>query len=197
MHALCRPMCGGFQAKIRTFAGGILPAYRKMIIWLDNRSGVGIVGAMQKGKTMKVGPVTGEGRWETFGQERGARSGDRRTTRLCAPIDIAEKRLAQKHVFLRNEPELPSRKHERILQDGNGLRCANGFFNSGSFGGEMQWRESRQTLANSNGRDAHEDTTAGWLGGRPHLRTVWEFSNSVVGSVFSVGVIKEASKTQK
>jgi hypothetical protein len=74
------------------------------IFYWTRRCGLDIVGAMQKGKTMKVGPVTGEGRWETFGQERGARSGDRRTTRLCALIDIVGKRLAQKHAFLRNEP---------------------------------------------------------------------------------------------
>ena len=38
---------------------------------------------------------------------------------------------------------------------------------------------------------------AGWLGGKPRLRTGKEFSNSVVGTVLSVGVIKEVSKTQK
>ena len=38
---------------------------------------------------------------------------------------------------------------------------------------------------------------AGWLGGKVRLRTGEEFSNSVVGTVLSVGVIKEVLKTQK
>ena len=42
--------------------------------------------------------------------------------------------MAAKHVFLRNEPDLPSRNYERMLQGGNMLGRTNGFFQSGSFG---------------------------------------------------------------
>ena len=45
-----------------------------------------------------------------------------------------------------------------------------------------------RSLANFNGRDAHEDAAAGWLGGKEHLRGGEEFSNSVVGTIPSVGV---------
>src|ERR1035437_1955876 len=50
-----------------------------------------------------------------------------------------------KRVFLRNEPELPTRKYERMLQGGRGLGCANGFFNSGSFG-EKWGKDGRMDL---------------------------------------------------
>src|SRR5882724_8126452 len=43
-----------------------------------------------------------------------------------------------KRAFLRNEPEFPTRHYEQILLGGSRLGCANGFFNSGSFGVKMK-----------------------------------------------------------
>jgi hypothetical protein len=43
----------------------------------------------------------------------------------------------QKHVFLRNEPELKAWNCERIIQGANELGRARKLFNSGSFGAEM------------------------------------------------------------
>jgi hypothetical protein len=56
------------------------------------------------------------------------------TTRLAAV-------RSSKHAILRNEPELPTRNYERMLQGGSRLGCASGFFNSGSFG--MRWADER------------------------------------------------------
>ena len=76
-----------------------------------------------KGQTFNVKRSTFNFQW----------AGERHPPSLKLRRDCAAVR-GLKHVFLRNEPELPSRNCERMLQGGRGLGCASGFSNSGSFG---------------------------------------------------------------